>query len=250
MATATIAHEPIVRGPAGRAGRRVENGCECRARALEELGGLAELTLSLGIHDLAVWRGLTRLEVHLASEPLSRHRHAPGDVHERQPGPVHGGAWAARTERIADDPTAPDPYADDRRRRKMATSARATGAQGRATPPAPRKTKLTAAAVDAIRRSWRPGVRGRGERSLARRFGVSPATVRRVLLGVTWKASGGLPAAPRWPGARISRGMAGEIRRLAASGRWSTRRLALRAHLGRREVQRILRGERWKEEPA
>ncbi len=80
MPIATIEHEPIVRGPVERAGRAVRNGCDCRARALEELGGLAELTLSLGIHDLAVWRGLTLLEARLTGEPLSRHLHVPVSV--------------------------------------------------------------------------------------------------------------------------------------------------------------------------
>ena len=81
MPTSIIQREPLARRPADRAERYAPGACDCRADALEALGRLAELTLALGIHDLDVWRGLTRLEARLTGEPLPPHTHVLGNVH-------------------------------------------------------------------------------------------------------------------------------------------------------------------------
>ena len=79
MPTVTLDRAPISRRPIDRAGRLAAGVCDCRAQAIHELGRLAELTQALGIRDIEVWRGLTRLETRLTGEPLAQHVHAPTD---------------------------------------------------------------------------------------------------------------------------------------------------------------------------
>ena len=52
-------------------------------------------------------------------------------------------------------------------------------------------SKLTAEQVKEIRATYRPGVRGFGAKSLARKFGVSDAQIRRILSGKKWRYENG-----------------------------------------------------------
>ena len=80
MPTRTIEREPLARTLTDEPDRTAET-CACRARALEALGELADLTLALGIHDAEVWRGLGVLNGLLTTRPTTPHLHVLGNIH-------------------------------------------------------------------------------------------------------------------------------------------------------------------------
>ncbi len=76
-----IDYRPAERQAAGTVLRRDGPSCDCRVRALQALGELADLAQALGIDDPAVWRGLSLLETRLTGEPRADHAHWLGNVH-------------------------------------------------------------------------------------------------------------------------------------------------------------------------
>jgi len=48
------------------------------------------------------------------------------------------------------------------------------------------RSKLTEDQVLAIREEYQPGVRGKGQRKLAQKYGVSQASIQKIVTGKDW----------------------------------------------------------------